>query len=369
MKEVLFLIPNLGFGGAERVLVNLVNNLDYKKYHITVCCLFDEGVHKEKLRPEVEYTFLFKKMFRGYTQVFKLFSPESLYKKWIKKEYDVIVSYLEGPTARILSGNPFEKTKMISWIHIEQHTKRVFAHSFRSFKEAVECYRKFNEIICVSENVKKDFTDITGIKENVSVLYNTNETEEIVRLSEEIVSDVEFSSEINICSVAKIMHTKGFDRLAEVHKTLKNKGLKHHIYILGTGEDEKQLKKYIHDNQLEETFHLLGFQKNPYKYMKKCDLYVCSSRREGFSTAVTEAMVLGIPVLSTKCSGAQELLGYNNEYGIVVENSTQGIMEGLEKFLSTPELLEYYREKAQIRGKDFEKSKTVKEVEKLLDSL
>lgn len=123
------------------------------------------------------------------------------------------------------------------------------------------------------------------------------------------------------------------------------------------------------DNKLEDTYHLIGFRDNPYKYVAKCDLFVCSSYREGFSTAVTESLVVGTPVVSTLCSGAQELLGYNNEYGLIVENSEEGIYKGLKKLLEDKELLEYYKKKAAERGSFFSKEKTVAAVEKMLDEI
>ena len=162
---------------------------------------------------------------------------------------------------------------------------------------------------------------------------------------------------------------KGYDRLARVHKKLIDEGLNHHIYILGIGEDEDKINRYIKENNLQETYTLLGFRDNPYKYVSKCDLFVCSSYREGFSTAVTESLVVGTPVVSTLCSGAQELLGYNNEYGLVVENSEDGIYEGIKKLLEDRELLNYYKEKAIERGSFFSKEKTVKAVEDMIDSL
>ena len=98
-------------------------------------------------------------------------------------------------------------------------------------------------------------------------------------------------------------------------------------------------------------------------------MFVCSSYREGFSTAVTESLVVGTPVVSTLCSGAQELLGYNNEYGLIVENSEEGIYKGLKKLLEDKELLEYYKKKAAERGSFFSKEKTVEAVEKMLDEI
>ena len=316
MKSILFLIPSLGHGGAEKVLVNLVNNLDSDKYEITLQTLFDQGVNKRYLKNHIRYKSNFKKMFRGYTQVFKVFSPKLLYKLLIKERYDIVVSYLEGPTARILSGTPYADTKKIAWIHIEQNNKKIFSHSFKDFDEAVYCYKSFNKIVCVSETVREDFIKISGIRNGISVLYNTNETDEIVEKGKEAIEEgIIKENEINVCSVAKIMHTKGYDRLARVHKRLLEEGIKHHIYIIGVGEEKDKIKEYLMNNNLTESFTFLGFKENPYKYVSKCDLYICSSRREGFSTAVTEALILGIPVVSTDCSGARELLGQNDEYG------------------------------------------------------
>ena len=103
--------------------------------------------------------------------------------------------------------------------------------------------------------------------------------------------------------------------------------------------------------------------------MKNADLYVCSSRREGFSTAVTEALIVGTPVVSTNCSGAYELLGDNNEYGIVTENDENALYDGIKKILTENGLLEHYAKQAKIRGQRFSTEKTVKAVEDMLNNL
>lgn len=370
MIKILFFIPNLMHGGAEKVLVNLVNNLDKSKYDITLQTIFDVGVNKQYLNKDINYKYVFKKLFRGSTTLFKLFSPEFLYKKLIKDEYDIVVSYLEGPTARIISGCPFD-SKKISWIHIEMNDDVKFCLGFRNVEEAKKCYSKFDKIICVSNTVKQIFLATSMLNEdNVDVLYNTNETEQILLRSKENVDDIDFSHEvINVCSVGKITGTKGYDRLARVHKRLLEEGLNHHIYILGIGEDEDKINNYLKENNLQDTYTLVGFRDNPYKYVSKCDLFVCSSFREGFSTAVTESLVVGTPVVSTLCSGAQELLGYNNDYGLVVENSEEGIYQGMKRLLEDRELLAYYGEKAKERGSFFSKEKTIEAVENMIDSL
>lgn len=370
MTKVLFLIPNLAHGGAEKVLVNLANNMDKTKFDVTVQTLFDVGVNRQYLNSDVKYIGGFKRMPRGNTYVMKLFSPEKLYKYFIRDDYDIIVSYLEGPTARIVSGCTNPNTKLVSWIHIEQHTKELASKSFRSYKEALDCYSKFDRTVCVSDTVKDDFESIFDTKKPVEVLYNTNESEKIKKLSDDKVDDVNFSKDIiNIISVAKIVPSKGYDRLMKIHKKLIEENIKNHIYILGIGEEKVKYEKYLTENNLTDTFTFLGYRDNPYKYVKKADLYVCSSRREGFSTAVTEALIVGTPVVSTNCSGAYELLGENNEYGIVTENNEDALYEGIKKILTTPDLLEAYAAKAKERGKAFSTEKTVKAVEEMLLSL
>ena len=119
---------------------------------------------------------------------------------------------------------------------------------------------------------------------------------------------------------------------------------------------------------LETNVTLLGYQLNPYKYLNKMDLFVCASYAEGFSTAATEALILGIPVCTVKVSGMKEMLG-NDEYGIITENNDDALYEGLYKLVSNPELLEHYRVKASERGKDFKTEETVLKVEEMLINL
>lgn len=369
MKRILFLIPNLMHGGAEKVLVNLLNNLDNTKYHITLFSIFDCGVNKGDLNPAIRYQYKFKKIFRGNSQIFKLFSPEFLYHWLIKEDYDIAIAYLEGPASRIVSGCPDTKTRKIAWIHTTLNDSQLIKVGFRSLREAVVYYRKFDKIIGVSKEVVDSVTRNISNMMTTDVIYNVNETDQILQHSNEVVSEITFDkSLINICSVGKIVPVKGFDRLLEVHKRLLDEGYKHKVNIIGIGEEQKSIVRRAKELGVEESFKFIGFHKNPYKFVSKCDLYVCSSRREGFSTAVTEALVLGIPVVSTNCSGATELLGENNEYGLVVENSTEGLYQGMKTMLSNPENLSHYKKQAEIRGSFFSKENTVKAVENMLDS-
>lgn len=367
MIKTLFIIHDLSYGGAEKVLVNLANNLDKTKYEVYVQTLFDVGVNREYLNDDVHYIRGWKKMFKGNVTLMKLFSPEKLCKWLIKDDYDIIVSFLEGPCARIASAYDGKK---VAWIHVEHKSTETAASSFRSINEMKNCYKRFDKIVCVAQTVKENFEEITGIN-NCSVLYNVNQTDDINSKGNEN-QDVIIKSDdcFNIVSVGRLsIRHKGFDRLIRIHKKLLENGISNKLYILGEGENRKELEELILKLDVSDSCFLLGFNQNPYKYVKNADLFVCSSHKEGFSTAVTEALILGVPVVSTEVSGAKELLGENNEYGIVCDNDEEALYEAVYKMLGEKNLLSYYKSQAEIRGKEFSAEKTTKAVEEMLDSL
>lgn len=369
-KRILFVMPNLKEGGAEKVLVNLANHLDKEKFDVTIRTVFRDGVNIQFIDKDVHFDGKLPKAFRGNSWLMKLFSPQLLYKWVVGDEYDIVIAYLEGPASRIVAGCPYSSTKLVAWVHVEQHDMKCAASSYRSEREAIQCYNRFNRIIAVSETVKKDFSSIFSVNVPVDVLYNTLETDKIVResclpLSRELIRKDEF----NIISVGRINPQKSFDRLARIHIKLRTNGYPVHTYILGVGSQQSDIEKIISEGHCEDSFTFLGYDTNPYKYVKKCDLFVCSSLREGFSTAATEALIVGTPVCTVEVSGMKEMLGFNNEYGLVTENSEDALYNGIRELIDNKDLLKHYKEQAKARGKMFSTESTVLEVEKMLLSL
>lgn len=368
MKRVLFLINSLGEGGAEKVLVTLVKNLDKSKFDITVMTLFDIGVNKESLPDDIRYITHLKRMPRGNSHIMKLFSPQALHRHFIRDTYDIEIAFLEGPCARIISGCKYTGTKLVSWTHCTWHSEREFAQSFRSLKEARVCCQKFDKNIFVSMGVQEAFEKYCQV-DNKEVIYNVIESDRIQQLAKEPVTDNAFKSdEFNIVSVGKVIPVKGYDRLARIHKRLRDRGYKVHTYILGIGSQRKEIEDYCIKNGFQDSFTFLGYQQNPYKYMSKADLFVCSSLSEGLSTAVTEALITGIPVLSTDVSGMNELLG-ESEYGIIAKNNEEALYQSLKQLITHPEQLELYKKKAVERGTAFSKDHTVSLAELMLDNI
>lgn len=369
MIKLLFLIHDLAHGGAEKVLVNLVNNLDPEQFDITVLSLFDVGVNRQFLKPHIRYQSVYTRMMRGNSKLMKLLTPQQLHKRYIKGHYDIEIAYLEGPCARVISGCTDPSTKRVAWIHTQQDTAKKAAASFRSVTEAVSCYSRFDKIVCVSEGVKTDFTAILPNEREPVVLYNTNETAQILAQSEDPLPSPLPQDTYNLIAVGKLVDNKGMDRLIRITSRLLADGISVHLNILGIGPEESKLKKLIAELGLVEkvTFH--GYDTNPYRYVAKCDLFLCASHSEGFSTAASEALIVGTPVCTVEVAGMKEMLGGHNEYGIVTENDEDALYQGVKNLLEQPEQLAYYKRQAALRGKDFSKENTVKAVETMLVSL
>lgn len=368
-KRVLFVIHDLHHGGAEKVLVNLVNHMDHEAFDITVLALFGGGVNEQFLSPEVKLVHGHKKAFPGNSYIMKLFSPKHLFRCYIKETYDIIVSYLEGPSARVVSGCPRDGTKLVSWIHCTMSSERAVSVGFCGFEEARQCYQRFDRHVFVSNDVKDAFSKLISVSEPC-VLYNTIDSEEIEARSKQPLKDQTFSKgEYKLVAVGKLEPVKGFDCLLRVHQRLVLQDhLPVHLYLLGEGVERKRLEEWTAENKLQNAVTFLGYQTNPYQYMASCDLFVCSSHSEGFSTAATEALILGLPVVTTRVSGMEEMLG-EDEYGMIVKNEEEALYQGIKKLLEEPELLAQYRRKAKERGGIFSTAQTVRATEAMLKSL
>lgn len=367
MKKILFFIHDLGPGGAEKVLVNLVNNMDPKQFDITVMALIGGGVNEQFLKPHIRYIPLYKKLPRGHTQLMKLWSARQLHKRFIKEKYDIEVAYLEGPAARVISGCPHKDTKLVSWIHCSPTVENVKV-GFRNLKEAQKTYESFDNVVGVSSTVEQLLRKNVPSIGRTQVLFNTNDSNRILELASEPVDDWNPQS-LRLVTVGKLIPVKAFDRLIRIHARLRREGYDICTSVLGVGGLKAELETLCQKLDVADSVHFLGYQTNPYRYVAKSDLYVCSSLSEGFSTAATEALIVGTPVCTVEVSGMKEMLGENNEYGLITENNEEALYQGIKKLLDDRALLAHYQKQANARGKIFSTENTVKAVEGMLLSL
>lgn len=360
MKKILFLMEDLGGGGAERVLINLVNHMDREKFDITVMTLFDKGVNADSLDKDIRFIDLGKPKFKGIKTVYKFLPKKLLFRYYIKENtYDLIVAYMTGVPTFVAAG---AKGKKIAWVHGE------FINSFNTFG-LKHIYDKFDAVIGVSQYVCDTVNNVIKTSTKAEVVYNTNDFDRIIRMSASSDISLPENHRTVLATVGCLEATKGYDRLISVCDRLKKDGFDFMLQIIGKGRDMDDLQQQILSCGLSDTVKLLGYQMNPYVFVKNSDLFVCSSRTEGLSTAVTEAVILGVPVVSTDVSGAKEILGAHNEYGIVTENSEEGLYNGIKEMLSDKEKLAYYAGKAKERASFFATEKTVKEAEDLFKAI
>lgn len=348
------------------MLVNLVNNMDRLKFDISVTVLFGGGVNEQFLAPDIHFRAVFPKEVPGNSKLMKLLTPTQLHRMCVKEHYDIEVSYLEGPSARVISGCQNEDTKLVSWIHVEQHTMARLSGSFRNESEARKCYDRFDQTVCVSQYVHDDFCRILNFKKPCRVLYNTVESEKILTNANDAAPELVDDGRIRLIAVGTLKESKGYMRLLSSIKRLRDERYPVHLYILGIGPLQQEMEHFIQANNLQEAVTLLGYQTNPYKYVLKCDLFACASFAEGFSTAATEALIVGTPVCTVEVSGMKEMLGEHNEWGIVTENSEEALYQGIKNLLDHPDKLAHYKEKAVERGKTFSTENTVRAVENML---
>ena len=365
MVKILFFIDSLTGGGAEKVLRTLVNNMDQNKFTITVQTL-DEVDPKQYLVPGIRYkainrckTTFGKKLFHYWVRLCA--ELKLLYPLYIKDDYDIEVAYLEcGPT-KFLADSTNKKAKKLAWVHCDLE-KRGMDNPGKS----KSWYDRYDKVVCVSETVKRSFRRVIGSSTDSCVLYNVNDETDILSKAHAFESGKPDS--VTFLTVGRLSFEKGNDRLLDACKMLKGEGHEFSLWLVGDGPERDKLMKQASDLGLDDHVSFLGFQANPYPYMKSADVIVTPSRYEGFSTVVTEAMILGKAVVTTPCSGMDELLG-NNEFGLITEDSVEGIYQGMKRMLENPELRESYAKKAAIRGRDFSKEKLVRQTEQFFEEL
>lgn len=379
MKKLMFMMNSLYGGGAEKVLQTILRHLDYNKYDVTLYSMHREEWNNSLYPEQIHYRVVFDE-YRGASKlialvftfwqkvkgkVFTIFPAGLFYNIYIHGKYDVEIAFIEGESTKIVSGSTNKRSKKIAWVHIDLVENPWTSFLYKNNMQEAKAYSRFDNIICVSEAVKKAFQFKYSIKESkMHVIYNPIDKSEI--LSKRGSACISGKSGLRIVAVGRLVNQKGFDRLLRIIYRLKKEGFFFSVYILGEGEERKELEDFIKQNTLENMVQLLGYQKNPYTFMFNCDLLVCSSRAEGFSTVLAEGIILGLPIISTDCAGVRELFG-NARCGIITENSEEALYQALRQVLLNPNQLSIYKKESEKRQNVFDLAKTMKLIEGLFD--
>ena len=377
MKKILFVLPWLALGGLERVQVTIANALAEKGYDVTVMVLNNRLDLKDELDSRVHLIYKpYKphKLMRRIPYIRHKFyddgmwetraSAKTLYKYYVGNEkYDVEIGFFRGLSVKIISGSTNKFSKKLAWVHSDFKHCGGVTNNFKIIEQTKNAYSKYDKIICVSKQAENSFNEVIGLKNKTVTVYNMLPTERILSEAEKPLQIKKAKKAL--LSVGHLIDVKGYDRLLAAVKRLNSDGFDFDLWLIGYGKDENKLKKYAADNDLYNV-KFLGYQKNPYNYMKAADLYICSSRFEGFNLTVAEALFLEIPVLSTNCTGPAEILG-GGEYGMLVDNSTEGLYNGIYGVIKDNALFAELKGKAIMRKPFFDKSITLNSIITLFD--
>ncbi len=375
MKNILFFMETVDFGGAETVFTNIIKNINKSKFRIKVVTERDHELFTDEIKAAVPYDCFIKterSAVRDFWNkiVIKLslvLSEKNIRKYFIRGNYDVEVAFCEGYSTKIIGNSGKKNCKKIAWVHTDVIKNPWSEKIFGSAEEEKKCYEKFDAIVCVAETMKESFIKKYGMAEKVHVLYNPLDFESVIKKSAE-KTDFKFGDGMKFVLAGTFIKIKGFDRFVKVCKRLKDDGELFSALIMGDGEEKENIKKIIAETNLGDTVKILDFQTNPYKYIAHSDVYVCSSYAEGYSTAVSESVALNVPVITTECSGMREIFG-ENECGIICENSEDGLYNAMKKVLNDPSLLKKFSTEEKKRANDFSLKKRMKTIEDFIESV
>ena len=248
-----------------------------------------------------------------------------------EKTYDVAIDfYGYGSFVTAFLATKIQAKKKATWIHDEKPY----------WMKSVQKYLcEYDKIYGVSQAVVDAFCrEYPHYKDKAAVFYNVIDIEEIKRKSEQD-EVIPFKDSFNIVTVGRLTEQKGYDIAIKAASILKKRKINFVWYAIGGGRDEEKLKKLVEKCCLENQFVFLGRKRNPYPYMKHCDLYVQPSRHEGYVITLVEARALCLPILSSDIPSAREQIqdGIN---GYVAELSAEAIADKIEYLYNNPSQME-----------------------------
>lgn len=383
-KKLLFIIDSLNVGGAEKSLVTLLNLLDYSRYEVDLQLFAYDGVFEQFLPKDVNVLpalnydcFLKKPLLRQLSQprnfgarlLYSLLTRKSslnhsdrarLYWDTIgkcisvsDKQYDVAIGYGQNvPTFYVI--DKVNAAKKYVWVncifHLEGYNKR-YQQRF---------YEAADGIAIVSEDAYKHFTGVyPEFVDKMSVILDLYDASMIQRMSE-LPSEKTISQDVPVIMTAGRLNKpqKGYDLALEAAKILRDRGVQFRWYAIGDGPYRGEMERYIAENQLQEHFILLGFTANPYSYMRQCDIYVQTSRHEGFGLTIAEARILNRPVVCTNFVACTMQM-VDGKNGLITSFEPSDIADAIERLMNDKLLYQDIQDYLRT-----EKKGNVEEIEK-----
>lgn len=376
-KKLLFVINTLSTAGAEVSFLELLRQLDPKRYEVDVYVLMAQGELREQLPEYVrlkntsysDSSVLSREgkrhmvemvlraavhrgnVFRQLPYLLRTFlsmcrtgrlQPDKLLWQLLAQGapretevYDLAVAYLEGGSAYYVA-DAVQAKKKVAFMHID--------YARAGYSRAIDraCYLKYDHIFTVSEEGRKTFLfSYPELAGRISLFHNPVDRERMLARSREEIKYCEWNDYdgLKLLTVGRLNPQKAYEVAIETMRILKEARVPVRWYVLGEGEERPKLEQLIRRYGLEQDFLLPGATDNPYPYYAECDLYVHATRYEGRSVAIQEAQAFGCPVLASDCSGNREQItdGVN---GRLVTLDPRQIADQIRAMLDDREMLE-----------------------------
>jgi len=358
LKRVLIVMATLYNGGAEKSLVNMLNEFSSDRYEIDLLLFKKRGMFLKQVPSYVnvlETPQDLKRMF-GTAKDSGLLLPWRLLgnliariftrnvhtmrgMRWkyfysptiknIEQSYDVAIAYLSDEILWYVDEKVKAKRK-IGWIHND------YRSAGYSRKYDYPHLERMSGIVSISnhcvEIIKEEFPEFatkTYMVENIT-------SAKVIRQKAAEFMPKEYTAEMRILSVGRLHEQKGFDLAIDAAAILKERNIDFCWYVIGAGDIENELKERIYARKVQDCFVLLGVRENPYPYIENCTIFVQTSRYEGKSVVLDEAKILAKPIIATNYPTVKDQLK-NRKEGILVSMDAKGIADGIEELLNNKE--------------------------------
>ncbi len=372
--KVLFVLPDLSGGGAEKVTLSNIKALRNEGIKADLYVFCKKGDHLKLLDPEWAFFFSYEDKLAK-TYAFKVLKDLVN----LSKNYDVIVGALEIKSFLFVAlAKMFSRKKTLGWLHKDlgvyfDITPWYKTLPYRFLMKA--SISQFEKIVCVSKGVQKSLQSNLDIGSEKSItIYNPFSFDELYQKANSAPDNkllALFDKKVFI-SVGRLTRQKNFPLLLDLHHQLLEKGLDHNLLILGEGEDRKQLENYAQTLGVAGSVYMPGFV-NPYPYIKKSDLFILTSLYEGLPTVLIESMILGTPICSVDCpSGPREILD-NGEDGLLLPQAqnidVNEAVKSICELFEAEEALPAFRQKMAQHKNQFSDQTVTKQWQVLLKSV
>ena len=348
-KKILFILQSLRAGGSASSLVNLAEELTFYGYDINIFLLEREGMYlkrcehsvdvlpeeilissivcnKDKLKNKGLCSFLIRVCFSMISRILR----EDKVIKFVYKHsamklrgYDIVIAYQEELVTEYSQYINCEKK--IAWCHTAFDK---FVHG-RSINFMKNIYSNYDEIACVSEISRDSIIQYMGINEN-KVDYIKKRAE----LDDNVPSN---ACSYIFVSMGRMVRVKRFDRIMNVAVKLRSDDIDFKWYIIGDGPEKVELYSMAAKCNITDYIIFLGQKENPYPWIKNATLFIMTSESEAQPMSINEALILGIPVVTTDFPSSREVIN-DGQNGLIVSNDWNGVYKGIKRFIEDENL-------------------------------